>query len=563
MIESLYLSFVLLTGAVSAGVAAFAWRSRDQAGARPLVVFALAASVWTLSEGLVMAQSGLDAMGLWTRVGLSVSVLIPAAWLAFALEYTGERRALTRRTLGALALEPLVFWLFLWTNDSHELVYSATETAAYGDLTGLVVEFEVAFWGHLTYAYLLFAAGALLVVRMLVGSNQAYRWQATSVLLAVVVPMVTHALSSFGVLLAGLTFSGQSFVLAALVLGVVVLQQELLAVAPATREIGRERVLTDLDDAIFILDDSDRIVDANPAGERLLDGPLESQLGRPLTEVRPELAEAIDEGGRPQIQLDRGGKHRTYDVRTSTLGDGFGAFSGRVLSLRDVTERRQREQRLDVLNRLLRHNIRNELNLARGKIELAEMDVDDPAATERLAEATAAINGIVSRSDKLGRLSRILDAEEDDVIDLAAELRRERATSGLVSSGGSLALALPETLWVAGGSSLVVAVGELVENAIEHNDAEDPQVTVGVDETASDETHVVLTVSDNGPGLAAQELETLDAGEETPLQHSSGVGLWLVTWVVERVGGTVSFETDDGTTVRLRLPRGQPQKVGE
>jgi len=56
------------------------------------------------------------------------------------------------------------------------------------------------------------------------------------------------------------------------------------------------------------------------------------------------------------------------------------------------------------------------------------MELETDAAGGHLADAAAAIDGIVSRSDKLGRLSRILDAEQDDAIDLARELRRERET---------------------------------------------------------------------------------------------------------------------------------------
>ena len=556
MIESLYLAFAFLASAVGLGVAGFALRVRDHPGARPLVGFALAASCWALAEGLVMAQAGQAAMELWTRVGLSLAVVLPPTWLAVTLEYTGQQRLLTRRTLGALALEPLGVWLLVWTNDRHGLVYSATDTAAYGDLTAFVVEFEVLYWAHLTYAYLLFAAGALLVVRLLARSNRIYRFQGTALLLAILLAMSVNVAASLGLLPPGLDPSALVFVLASFVVAVVVLQQELVGVAPATREIGREAVLTDLEDAIFILDDGDRIVDANPAGERLLGGDLQSHLGERVEAARPELAAALDEE-RAQLQLERDGRLRTYDVQTSTLG-GSRTFSGRVLSLRDVTERRQRAQRLDVLNRLLRHNIRNELNLARGKIELAAVDIDDTETVETLDEATAAIDGIVARSNKLGRLSRILDVDQDDSIDIARELRRERETSGLAPDGGTVVLDLPETLWVAGGGSLVVAVGELVENGIEHNDDPSPRVEVCVDEAASDESHVVIVVSDNGPGLSEQELEPLAAGRETPLQHSSGVGLWLVTWVVERVGGTISFETADGTTARLRLPRGEP-----
>jgi signal transduction histidine kinase len=204
---------------------------------------------------------------------------------------------------------------------------------------------------------------------------------------------------------------------------------------------------------------------------------------------------------------------------------------------------------------MLRHNIRNELNLVRGKIELAEVDVDHETARDHLDDATGAIDGIVARSNKLGRLSQMLDSEQRDQIDIAAELRGERETGGLEFEGGTVEIELPDRLVVSGGSALVGAFEELLSNAIEHNDSPEPRAILRLDEAATDDDHVVITVSDNGPGIEQQKLRTLESGRETALQHSSGVGLWLVNWVIERGGGTTTFENDDGCTVRVRLPR--------
>lgn len=320
-----------------------------------------------------------------------------------------------------------------------------------------------------------------------------------------------------------------------------------------TREAGRKAVLTELDDAVVILNDDSRIVDANPAGETILGESVGDALGRELTALVPALDDVT---GQPQAQLefDRGSGRRFYDVRVSELSGGYGVVSGRVLSLRDVTGRRQREQRLDVLNRMLRHNIRNELNLVQGKIELAAAGVEDENVQSHLTDATSAIDGIVSRSNKLGRLSRMLDSEQGERIDIAAELGAIHDAGGFDVPEETVRVDLPPELVVASGSALVAAFEELVTNGIEHNDSERPRVTIALDD-ATDASHVVITVSDNGPGIADQELQTILSGEATALQHASGVGLWLVTWVVERAGGTVTFDNDDGCTARIRLRR--------
>jgi len=88
----------------------------------------------------------------------------------------------------------------------------------------------------------------------------------------------------------------------------------------------------------------------------------------------------------------------------------------------------------------------------------------------------------------------------------------------------------------------------------------DPTVTVSA--TVEADT-VALHVADDGPGISEQELEVISEREETPLKHGTGVGLWLVDWVVDHSGGDLAFDTgDDGTTVTVRVARGDPDDLG-
>ncbi|PSP28246.1 hypothetical protein BRC65_02680 [Halobacteriales archaeon QH_2_65_14] len=103
------------------------------------------------------------------------------------------------------------------------------------------------------------------------------------------------------------------------------------------------------------------------------------------------------------------------------------------------------------------------------------------------------------------------------------------------------------------GAGTVVAVAAflLVENAIVH-DSESPTVTVSATIDGDD---FVARVSDGGPGIPDYEVQTLQDGDETALEHGSGLGLWLVKWGVLRLGGDLTFESSGaGTTARVRLP---------
>lgn len=559
MLDSVYLPIVFIAAFVGVLIAGYALVHRHRSGAVPLAIFALGGSVLAIANAMMLARTGQDAMEFWLAVCLSVVVLVPVGWLLFALQYTGQDRWLSSRYLALILLEPVAFVALVWTNTRHELVWTGGDRVALGDFEAFAPEYALGFWGHQVVVYLYFTLGGLLIARMLFRRRDRERRLATLFIAALSLPVLANLLTIAGLAPTGVDPTGIATILAAGLVATGLFAPELRRVAPVTREIGREAVLADLEDAIVILDDSDRIIDVNPAGARLLAVRPGSCLGRPLTEVHPDLAAAVTVDDPPKtIQLERDGRINHFDIRRSELSKGLGTVTGTVVSLRNVTDRREREQRLDVLNRLLRHDVRNKLNLVRGEIELAGDSVKDSDATRRLDTAIESVDEIVATSNKIGRLSRLLELDQKVSVDIAGELRAHRRIGRLTETAGVVDIDLPETLSVEGGESLVTAFEELVSNGLAHNDSVQPRVTVSLNEDRSDEDQAVIDVRDNGPGIDEQEWRPIVEGRETPLQHTSGVGLWLAHWVVARAGGTLSFDADDGTTVRITLPRSDP-----
>jgi len=423
MITSLYLPAVLLAAIVGMVVAFLAWVRGDRPGARPLSLFLVTASVWAVAEGVSIAAADPATTRFWSQVGLSLSPVIPIAWLTTVLAYVGQKRWLTVRRVGLLLVEPAVFVLLVWTNGGHGLVWTDAGVVTVGGFTANAVVFGPAFWGHQVYSYLLVTAGGVVLVRTILRTSRIYRAQSTALLVAIVIPMIGNALHAFGLVPPGLNPTAPGFVVSGLVLAVALFRTDLLRLSPAIRELGREEVLAELDDSVFIVDGHDRVVDANPAARELLGG---DPVGQYLDDVLPALAEAIGQGDRSRFRFDIDGSVRYYDVQVSPLSRYQSILSGRLVSLRDVTEQHQREQRLDVLNRVLRHNIRNELNIVRGNIDIARERAESDVA-ERLETALDTLEALVDRSEKVSTLSQMFETDTGGRLDLVAELESDAA----------------------------------------------------------------------------------------------------------------------------------------
>ena len=214
-------------------------------------------------------------------------------------------------------------------------------------------------------------------------------------------------------------------------------------------------------------------------------------------------------------------------------------------------------EHLTVIHRVLRHNIRNNLNIVMGFLDLAAEKTANDAIRADLARARTSLDEFIEMADKLRMIDDIDPIDPDrgpvDIVRIIEE-EIERLEPNVESA--VIETALPPSAAIHGGPAVRVIVRELLENAIEHHDgtAQLPRVMISV-VTVPDRGTV--TISDNGPGIPADDLSALDRGIETALTHSSGAGLWVVTWLVRLLDGGIDFDSDPetGTTVTLEFDR--------
>ena len=247
------------------------------------------------------------------------------------------------------------------------------------------------------------------------------------------------------------------------------------------------------------------------------------------------------------------GERRVFLLRVSELGDHTDRSRGTVIALQDVTDLRAYEQRLEVSNRVLRHNLRTATNVIRGYAGRIVSHADDPDVIEeadRIQKTADDLYGLSEKARDLVDESTAGDAERVPV-DLVA--RTESAVSTMADEH-------PATDWrIDAPDSAVVqlpsqghfsnAIRNLLENAVEHNDADEPEVAVQI---RSVDSRTRVQVVDNGPGISDLERRVFEAGSETPLQHSQGIGLWIAYLHTTEAGGEFDIESsEEGTTVTM------------
>ncbi|MFC7227050.1 PAS domain S-box protein [Salinirubellus salinus] len=224
----------------------------------------------------------------------------------------------------------------------------------------------------------------------------------------------------------------------------------------------------------------------------------------------------------------------------------------------DITEQRDRERRLQVLYRVLRHNLRNDMNVISGNAaDLHEALADSQPRLAALADTIyERATQVADISHKAGDIQRAMDTDSVPYgVELDRVVRQAVDRVGRHHPSADVRVDVP-AIPVESTGGLVRAVENLVENGVVHAGDTDPTVRVTVD-TDAPEGFVDLRVADDGPGIPAREKAVLvDDDDITQLRHSRGLGLWTVRWVVEASGGELWFdERETGAMVVIRLRR--------
>lgn len=212
---------------------------------------------------------------------------------------------------------------------------------------------------------------------------------------------------------------------------------------------------------------------------------------------------------------------------------------------------------LTVLNRVFRHDLRNAANVVQGHADLLVEETDGERASNSATTIREQAAGLVRMGEQMRNIERLFQNgdHERKRVDIAGiiatHLDRIRRDHPDVETDGPGV----ERCTVYAHPLVESAVLNVVDNAVEHNDKDTPLVEVTIAQEEGD--RVEIRIADNGPGMPRDEVTVLERGYETPLEHTSGLGLWLVNWIVRESDGTVSFERrrPEGSIVSMRFEK--------
>lgn len=531
----------------------YLYRQREKSGASWFMGNIASVAVFCLSYG-----TGLLVFEPTLRITLEVVSFVCVGFmgpffLAFGLDYTGRGNLIRTPLFGIVAAVPLLTTVFAATNSLHYLVWTDLR---FEPVFGLAtVAYTIQPWGifALLFSIGTAAVGSLLLIGAILSYGPLYRSEATAVILSTAPPSVGVFVWMFELgpipqlhltaplMLIHVTLDAYAFV-----------GTHMFTTNPATQRIAEQTGLNSLPEPVLILDMEEQVVRVNDQAKDVFPTVQSHPFPVPLKEALGVTLEGLRDAG--EITTDGS----TFAISDTTLTDRSGDPVGRMLVLYDVTDERQREQQLAVLNRVLRHNLRNEMTVIGGNAGLLESAIDDPQQSSQASTIEGASNRLLSIAEKVREFERVQQREKQlespvvstvlaDVEQTFSDAHGDASIEWTVTPSNLQFRTDPELL--------SMLLENLVENAIVHSEATEQRVSISVFETPDTDGNIMFEIRDTNDRIPQQEIETLRAGDETALQHGQGIGLWLVYWCIQKLNGTIDFEYDDGNIITVSLPR--------
>jgi len=347
-----------------------------------------------------------------------------------------------------------------------------------------------------------------------------------------------------------------------------------------TRTAALENVMDTMVDVLMKLDPEGRIRMANQACYNILgyeegevtDKPVDYIFASP--DQNEELSDMLTKGELLDRLLTKGyvkdveiyfttksGEAIPMSLSASVMEDEEGTLTGIVCVAKDISERKEAEERAEFLHSLLRHDLGNKLQVIKGNLQLLEEIELPEGMDERLDHA---VNGIEEANELIENIRTLHQLEGDidhepvtlnvvvkETVDRHEDLRRQ--------VGMEIDNRVTDPVTVKAGPILKELFSNLVENSLHHSEGS----VLRLSATETDDS-VTITVEDDGICIPDDKKDKiLEKGYSGAGSTGSGLGMHLAKRIAENYGGEFAVRDSELGGARFDVTLVRPNNTRE
>jgi len=355
---TVYIVPLIVSSIISGLVALYVLQRRGTvSGGTALIVLALACAEWSFGYALEIAGIDQSTKIFWGKSQYLGIVLVPVSWIIFAYSYSTRGTRMTPRTVSLLSIVPFITLILAMTTEFHGLVWNDIQIRTVGTFSALEVGHGLWFWIYWVYSNILLLVGTIFIIRSFTRTRGLFLRQNIILLIAVLTPWVGNVLYVARLSpIPNLDITPFAFTISIVVFAWGITNFKLTNLAPVARDLVVEK----MPDGMIVLDASGNIVDINPSVQKALGLSASQAIGqraKDLFSAWPSLVERYANmlEGQDEIVFGEDEARIWYEVRMSPMVDSRERLLGRVVTVRNITERK----RMEVALRLSEEKYRN------------------------------------------------------------------------------------------------------------------------------------------------------------------------------------------------------------
>ncbi|HOM95436.1 MAG TPA: histidine kinase N-terminal 7TM domain-containing protein [Methanofastidiosum sp.] len=545
---------LLLTSIISVALICLILNRKRVVGGKYLILFLTSVFIWSLSDFFDLLCTNLSDKLFWENVSYFGVATFGVFLLLFILEYTGKENYINR-FIYLLFLIPVITIILVWTNEYHHLLRQTIYIETISGVLAFGKVYGIWFWILFFYNYCLILITFILVFYALNTPHYIYRKQGILFFIGIFLPWISNFIYVFRIMAFPIDMTSVSFIFTGLALFWGITREQLLDIVPT----AYTAVFNEIPDGVIVLGGTNQIVDFNPAAELILNVKASNIRGKNFSELITEWKEMKDvfksHVSEDYYRSTISNHDKYYDVIFKKIYSKKGLFVGQLIVLRDISKRIKMEiklkesnkqiedlnETLQVINKILRHDLLNKLTIMKTSLLLYE-EKNDKLLFDKLNRSVDSGIDLIFR---IRELESFLSSKGDLTnIDI-------RKTVEEISKNISIPINITGNANALADQALFSVLENIMRNAVIHSKTD----RVDVDISSKDKS-CQIKIADYGKGIPEPIKENIfEEGISFGDSKGSGLGLYIVKKTIERYGGSIVVEDNipQGTIFTIKL----------
>jgi PAS domain S-box-containing protein len=312
-------------------------------------------AIWSGGNALEMSGLDLATKLFWANFQYFAYCFSPLALIALCMRFTGYDKWLRTKAFWWLLVFPAVIFMLVWTDGYHGLMRYNIQLDTSGALPVITKSYGPAFYIHTAHVYLINTTALIILINATVRRKTVYRKQAVILLIGVMLIILPNVLYILGLSPArNIDLTPVSFGPAGALMAFAIFRYKMFDLVP----LARATVIETMDAGVLVLDLQSRILDINPALEKMTGVSAKLANGRSAADAFGAISEFSDactnrNVTHTEFHIAESANTKIYEAILSPLTDSKGSLLGRLAMVYEITEKKKVQQKYLVQQRRL------------------------------------------------------------------------------------------------------------------------------------------------------------------------------------------------------------------